>query len=379
MTKINRSILIEIFPSVIVGVIIFTLIVITQQLIRISDYIIAGGMPPLEIGKLILYSLPAFLEISIPISLILGVTITFSRLSIDSELVALKSSGVSTKQLLSPVVVTSLACFFAVLYLTLYGAAAGYNNLYATVRKISYYGSREIIKEGVFIKLTETTLIYVDHLSPDGSSMNGIMVSEKKNFDEPVIITAHNGERILPRNKGEGGLLLRNGVMDQKISANDSHHVVNFENLTFNIDSAGGNASLRSRKSKEMSVPEIFQTIRDEDISENRLTDLLFSLHRRLSLPFACIVFAFLAVPLGAVQKSRGKSSSFIITGIIVFLYYLFLGVAKSLKNYSLALSIGILWSPNIIFGLVTILFFMKMERDPSFTDKFGRLIGRKS
>ncbi len=379
MTRINRAILKELFPSVIAGVLIFTLIVIAQQLIKISDYIIAGGVPPLEIGKLILYSLPAFLEISIPVSLILGVTITFSRLSIDSELVAIRSSGISIRQLLPPVVVTSLICFFGLLYLTLYGAAAGYNNLFTTVRKLSYYGSREIIKEGVFIKLTDTTLIYVEHMSPDGANLNRIMISEKKNFDEPIIITAQNGERVPSREKEEGGLLLSNGIMDQKIAKNDAHHVVTFEKLSFNIDGGEGKASLHVKKPKEMSVAEILKVIRKGGTSRNRMVDLIFSLNRRLSLPFSCIVFAFFAVPLGSVQRSRGKSSSLIITGVMVFIYYLFLGVAKSLKNASPALSIGIIWFPNILFGLVTVIVFTWMEKDPSFAGKFRKLTGMKS
>lgn len=379
MTRINRAILKELFPSVIAGILIFTLIVIAQQLIKISDYIIAGGVPPLEIGKLILYSLPAFLEISIPVSLILGVTITFSRLSIDSELVAVRSSGISIRQLLPPVVVTSLFCFFALLYLTLYGAAAGYNNLFTTVRKLSYYRSREIIKEGVFIKLTDTTLIYVEHMSPDGANLNSIVISEKQNFDEPIIITAQNGERVPSRDKEEGGLLLSNGIMDQKITENDAHHVVTFEKLSFNINGGEGKTSLQQKKPKEMSVAEILKVIRTGGISRNRRGDLIFSLNRRLSLPFSCIVFAFFAVPLGSAQRSRGKSSSLIITGMMVFLYYLFLGVAKSLKSVSPALSIGIIWLPNILLALVTILIFARMEKDPSFADKFRKLTGMKS
>lgn len=378
MTKINRSLLKEIIPSVLVGIVIFTLIVIAQQLIKISDYIITGGVPPLEVGKLIFYSLPAFFEISIPVSIILGVTITFSRLSIDSEIVALKSSGVSIKQLLPPVIITSLAGFLAVLYLTLFGAAAGYNNLYTTIRKISYYGSREIIKEGIFTKLTENTLIYVDNLSPEGRIMNGVMVSEKQNLDEPIIITAENGESIqLPDNEG-GSLLLQNGNMDQKIDDGNTHRVVNFDNLTFNLGNPGAKASLRPKKAKEMSIPELLGAIRSKEINRNRFGDLLFSLHRRISLPFSCIIFAFFAVPLGSMQRSRGRSSSLIITGLIVFLYYLFLGIAKSLKNQSIAMFIGIIWAPNVIFGMLTIIIFAKMEKDPAFPERYVKWIRRK-
>lgn len=379
MTKVNRSILKEVIPSVLAGVIIFTLVVITQQLIRISDYIIAGGVPPLEIGKLIFYSLPAFFEISIPVSLILGVTITFSRLSIDSEIVAMKSSGISMKQLTPPVIVISLAGFLVVCYLTLFGAAAGYNNLYTTIRKISAYGSREILKEGVFTKLGEGTLIYVDHLSPDGMNMKGIVVSEKKNLDEPIIITAEHGKNILSPTKEEGGILLRNGNMDQKNADGASHRVVAFETLTFNVGDAGKKASLQQKKPKEMSIYELLDSLRTDNISRNRLGDLLFSLNRRLSLPFACIIFSFFAVPLGAMQKGRGKSSSFIVTGIIVFLYYLFLGIAKSLKSQAIPLFVGIIWSPNVIFGILTAMLFIKMEREPGFPDKLAKWWGKKN
>ncbi|RMG61373.1 MAG: YjgP/YjgQ family permease [Deltaproteobacteria bacterium] len=378
MKTITRYILRELFPPTILGLFVFTVIVVGQQILKISDYIIAGGVPPAEVGKLILYSLPAFLEISIPIALILGVTVGFSRLSVDSEIIALRAAGIGIRSFVPPVFLLSLIGFLAVAYLTLIGSASGYRNLYETVRKISAYGSREIIREGVFTAISDTTLVYVDHISPDGKNLYGVVLSIKRNGEEPVIITAEKGIREKKGIEDPGTIVLENGRVNQKLP-DGTQRVLSFETLTFRPWGKPAGGRITGRKPKEIPAITILTLLRERKIPPSNLPSYLFSLHKRLSLPFACLVFSFFAVPLGMAQRSRGKSGSFLVTGGIVLVYYLFIGTAQSLKGFSLPLSLSLIWAPNILFSALTWFLIGKMERDPAFNERLGKLFRRKT
>ncbi len=378
MNRLHTYILKETLPPVILGILLFTLLVISQQLVKISDYIITGGVPPSEIAKLLIFSLPAFLEISIPVSMILGVTYAFSRLSIDSEIIALRASGISVTQLLLPVCLLSLSGFAGISYISLYGSAAGYNNLYSTLRKISYFGTREIIKEGVFTRLTPTTLVYVDHMSPDGKKMKGIVISEKRALDEPIIIAASEGRKSGGGTQKESRLHLSKGIMIQKMKGEDIHRIVTFGEMTLQGEEKKAVSSAASRKPKEISVPELIRILSSGAIRKDQTPSYLFSLNKRLSLPFACLIFPFLAVPLGLAQRSRSKSASFIITAGTVFIYYLFLAVGQSVKSFSPHLAIAILWLPNLLFGILTLYVIRKLDMDALFGEKFRKLTWRR-
>ena len=101
---INRYILREIFVPFALGLAVFTLILLIARILKLVEMVVNRGVPLLEVLKLFSYILPGFLEVTVPMALLLGVLVAFGRLSSDSEIIALKTSGISLYQLLHPVV-----------------------------------------------------------------------------------------------------------------------------------------------------------------------------------------------------------------------------------------------------------------------------------
>src|ERR1700687_2618651 len=102
---INRYILREISVPFALGLAVFTLILLIARILKLVEMVVNRGVPLLEVLKLFSYILPAFLEVTVPMALLLAVIVAFGRLSSDSEIVALKTSGVSLYQLTRPVAV----------------------------------------------------------------------------------------------------------------------------------------------------------------------------------------------------------------------------------------------------------------------------------
>ena len=133
------------------GLLVFTMVLLLQRIIRLIEMIVNKGVPPGSVFKLILYLLPYFFVFTIPMALLLAVLVAFSRLHADSEITALKASGLSLGQLLPPVFFLAAICYVVTTAITLSvlpNANHAFRNLlYSVGRTKALVG----IKERVFI------------------------------------------------------------------------------------------------------------------------------------------------------------------------------------------------------------------------------------
>ena len=81
------------------GLTIFTFVLLLARLLRLIELVVNRGLPATQVSQLFLYLLPAFLEVTVPMAMLLAILVAFGRLSADSEITALRSSGVSLLQL----------------------------------------------------------------------------------------------------------------------------------------------------------------------------------------------------------------------------------------------------------------------------------------
>jgi len=126
MSKIlNRYIAREITIPFLLGLSIFTFIMLMDRLLKLTELVINKGVKLVEIVKLIIYILPSFFTVTIPMAFLLAVLLAFGRLSSDEEITAAKSSGISLIQMMPPVFMLSLIAFAATLFLSVYALPWG--------------------------------------------------------------------------------------------------------------------------------------------------------------------------------------------------------------------------------------------------------------
>ena len=105
--RLDRYVLREILGPLGLGFLVYTFILLLQFLFTSAEMIIRRGLPAPIVGQLVLYSLPNIVVLTIPMALLLGVLVGVGRLASDSELVALRSTGISVYRLLRPVILLS--------------------------------------------------------------------------------------------------------------------------------------------------------------------------------------------------------------------------------------------------------------------------------
>ena len=105
MKIIDRYVWKELLVPFLLGIFVFTFLLLLDKIFDLTDLIINKGVPIPLVILLLTYILPAFLVLTIPIGFLLAILVAFGRLSADMEIVALKASGVSPLRLLRPVLV----------------------------------------------------------------------------------------------------------------------------------------------------------------------------------------------------------------------------------------------------------------------------------
>src|SRR5262249_17808299 len=125
--------------------------------------------------------------------LLLGVLVAFGRLSSDSEITALKTSGVSLYQLLRPVALFALLIYIVALGLSVYARPWGNSLLRNALYEIAKTRATAGLKEKVFNDDFSGLVIYVDHIEPPGDRLHGILISDSRDPSQRNTIFANVG------------------------------------------------------------------------------------------------------------------------------------------------------------------------------------------
>src|SRR5436853_1698648 len=99
---IEKYIFKAVFPYLLLSLLLLTAILFTQQTSRFGDLLMGTQVPLKLVEQLALLVLPNVLIFTLPMALLTGILIGYSRMGSDSELIALRASGVGTWKMLWP-------------------------------------------------------------------------------------------------------------------------------------------------------------------------------------------------------------------------------------------------------------------------------------
>ena len=103
MKKIPQIIYTELITPSLITLLVLTFVVFTREFGRLAEMLIRKSSDAITILQIILSLLPSILIFTVPFSFLIGTLIAFSRLNSDSEIVAMRANGISTYQMLTPV------------------------------------------------------------------------------------------------------------------------------------------------------------------------------------------------------------------------------------------------------------------------------------
>lgn len=374
---INRYILREISIPFGLGLAVFTFVLLIARILKLVEMVVNRGVPLLEVLKLFSYILPGFLEVTVPMALLLAVLIAFGRLSSDSEIVALKTSGVSLYQLARPVAGFAIGIYIVALTISLYARPWGNSLLRDELYEVAKLRASAGIKEKVFTDDFSGLVIYVDHIDPPGTMLRGILISDSRDSAQRNTVFAQIG--ILVPNEPLHLLTLRlvGGSIHAFYPKDRSYHRTDFSVYDISLDLNTALAHLRPREKdpSEMTIPELRMAIAAKRSAADPALSEQVELQRKFSIPFACLAFAAIGIPLGIRPSRSVRSRGFTLSLVLIFVYYLLLTLGESLGERGV-LPAGIaMWLPNLLLTALAIVFFLRAARETQTTH--GSVVAR--
>ena len=368
MRKItNLYILKETLPILLISLLTFTLILLMDKILKLIELIISG-VSFSQILMLLFFISPSFLIFTIPMAFLLGTLLSFGRLSGDSEITAFKASGVSLYQLFFPISILSICAYLLTTFLVFFGLPWGNQGFMATLYLIAQSKANIEIKERVFNDMFSGLVVYVDKVPIQGKKMEGILIYDERDKEKVHTIFAKEGFLVNNPETQEVILRLLEGDIHRFEFKTKVYQKVKFNTYDLRLELEKTFAAWGARlKEQEMSVDEIKEKIRKMKTYGLDTTSQEVELHKRYAIPFTCIVFGLIGVPLGIQPRRSGRSYGFILSIFIIMMYYISLTTSEILAMKKTLPPLLAGWTPNLLFFGLGVYLLVKAANESPF------------
>lgn len=365
---LTRYLISEIIPPFLFGLLAFTFVLLVVRIIKLIELVVTRGVPLMQVAKLFALILPTFLELTVPMALLLAIFLGLGRLASDHELVALKAGGISPFQILWPVASVAVLVSLLTLLLTTIARPAANRALKQELYRIAKTRVGTALKEKVFNDAFPKILIYVEEVVPPGNTVQGMLIVDQRDPAREAIIFGKVALIVADEAANSLGLKLFDGTIYEREKKGPGFSRTRFNIYDFKIDLEEllGSAKKQDRKPKEMSLRRLLYTIRLKEKEGANATPEIMEFHQRISFAFAPLVYSLLGLALVLVPKGSRASRSwgFALCLFWFVIYYVLLSLGKALGEKELLPPVLALWLPNLVVGGIAIQFFRKALRE---------------
>ncbi|MGI6680863.1 MAG: LPS export ABC transporter permease LptF [Bdellovibrionota bacterium] len=411
MKLLNKYIFKEILSYFSITLLSLTAVLLTVKLIQLTSLIVNKGLIFSQIATIFIAIVPTFLEIAIPMSVLLGVMLAFARLSGDSEIIVMRASGLSLITLSKAVFMFGFFISIIALGISLYLTPWGDRTLNTVLYEIARSKSTAGLDAGLFNKLGKLT-VYSESINHASGDLKNVLIQDDRADLERLIVSLSG--KILSDDKHQRIIIrLQNGDIheeDQKryvITHFDTNQIIINADEIYDPDAnisgkISKKMSLKQLKNEKQEYQKSFKLfkdamnlenndLKDKKIEKNTFIPLLPTITspereitykdylkrtanldleagKRFSIPFACLILAIVAMPLGIqpprAQKAWGAGLSSTI-GLCVFItYFGIMSVAMALAEKGSLNPYIALWIPNVIIAILAGVLLQKMNSE---------------
>jgi len=338
----------EIASLFLLGIMVFTLVLLMGRLIKLTDLVISRGVPLADVSRMILYLMPSFLVFTIPMAFLLAVLLAFGRLSADNEITVMKAGGISLMQMMPPVMLCGLTAALLTLAASTVGVPWGNSAFKLLSFDVLKQNVAATVREKVFWDDIPGIVMYTEHYDEQRHALKGVIIHDGRDQKRPLTIFAADGVLGGATVQHDIRLTLNNGSIHAAGKA-DEYRLIHFGEYIMTIGGSGQGTGI-GRNEQDMSVTELLRQINSPAATKAVRLKTESELHSRFAFPFASLVFAVVAVPLGMQNRRSGKSAGFATSIGILLSYYVVQSLLRTLADKGILPPALALWLPNMIF-----------------------------
>ena len=356
---LDKYIFREVTLAYLFGICAFTAVFIgTGTLFRIAEYITDYGASFAAVVKIFIFSMPAVVIWTFPMSMLVSSLLTYARLSGNSEITAMKSCGVSFFRIAAPAIVLGgMVSIFAIGFNEYVVPWA--NTAYRNVLNYEIQGAVTTkSQEHIIIKQMDNGLMqrlaYARRYDADTQQLQGVTLQE---FSKDGKISHVENAEYADWN-GSVWTMHNGMIYDIASDEKSGEHTVRFKTQTMPIEVTPKQVVSEQKELEELTMRELSEQI---DIMRTQYVDtskLETEFHQRVTIPMASLVFALVGVPLGLQPNRHTSAKGFAISVVIIFAYYALMTIGNALARSGSWPPMLAVWMPNvvsIIFGALLI------------------------
>ena len=332
------------------ALLILTCVFLLGNLIRLTNLVINKGVALEIIGKVFLLYIPVLLGYTLPIACLIGVIITFSRLSTDNEIIALRASGLHLGRLLWPLFLVGIAITLFSIVLNERIIPYAHYEQHKLLKNLGMRNPTAMLEPGIFIKSFNNQILFIHEVK--GNKIYNVTIHQPNDNGPNRTIIAKRGEFTPIPGKEQIKLKLIDGTSDEPNKENPEDIIkVNFDNYFMTLD--------LSKKHKDVAKKPKGMTLKELKIEMNKLKELFQNTsrleteyHRKITWSFSSLVFIMLGFPLAVITNRREKSSNVIIAIFCAAAYYLVSLGCEALSVKEIMPAALIMWVPNFLAAI---------------------------
>lgn len=351
MRILTRYILGEVLSHTLIGCALFTFILFMPQLPRILEVVVRNSSTFTNVMEIFLFTLPNLFRVTIPMAVLVGILLGLSRLAADSEIIAMRASGLGIGYFVRVASIVAVAGTLIGLVNAVYIAPRANQAILDMQRDLETSQASYEIQPRVFYEDFRNRVLYVQDVRGGTGAANWrqVFMADVSDPTTPLITTAASAT-VVNDSPQELLMRLRDGS-EHESSAGQSqqYNISTFTSTDLPLTlSQQSNVHLGRMDTAIYALPMAALEKRTHGPDAKRF---LIELHTRFAYPSACLVLMLVGVPLGVVSRRGGKSSGIVFTILLVLLYYVlsYTGIALS-KQDKLPPSLGV-WMANLLFA----------------------------
>lgn len=334
------------------GVVIFVVILLMFQSSRYTEFVLVHGLKISTLFEMLGLISISFLPVLFPMSLLFAVIMTYSRLSQDSEILAMKSLGLHQMTMTTPALILGLLVTILSAQTSFHLAPWGNRQFEMMVGKYTNAKAGSIIKEGTFSEGFFDMVVYANEVDSKSNTLKKIFIYDEKNPQNPLTIVAQEGAIIQDSDlPGHNALLrLKNGDIHSKT---ETHTKIHFQSYDIKLADPV-KIEDKEKTPPSLSMDEIQSFMENPKIKKEERLSYEIEFHKRWSISIVCVLFALVGVGTSTQANKRSAKSGNITLclGIILIFWILLVSMENLARGQKLPVAVA-MWIPDAFFALM--------------------------
>ncbi len=369
MKIIHKYIFMEILKIFVISVSFLTLILLLEQTLYMTEMIANRGVTFIEGLRLMVYTSPIFLLLSIPLSLLIATVSTFNQFSGDNEFVAMKTSGWSFTFLARPIMAFSIAAYILTNVVVFFAIPWGNQEFKKTLFDIVKNRAHINIQPKIFNSDFKDLVLYAQ--SKDGETLlKDIFVADQSEQGANKIILAKQGVIVSDPETYQITLQFQNGTIHDMTKEGRNYNILNFDRYE-RLLKLPDNQNLLSKlveRNRDISYGELKEIIQKKRAQGQETAREEVQVSKKFAIPFSCLLFGIAGATLGIKSSRSGRSGGIIVSALVLGVYYIGMIFSQNVGKHNLVNPSLAMWMPNVALFFLTYFMVWKTVKENSFT-----------